>query len=128
MSSKTVAKHKRKRTPKGVLFCVWLGRSRFACRSASAKREAGWGSHSTCENFVGEHSICSRKNGRIWNPPLRSRRRACESRSEAELPLCRSFQNYSSTASGPPSLTREGFKPAPNFPQTPCNLPYFMLY
>ena len=69
---------------------------------------AEWGSHLTCENFVGEHSICSRKNGRIWNPPLRSRRRACESRREAELPLCRSFQNYSSTASGPPVSLRLG--------------------
>ena len=37
-----------------VSFLRWLGHSCFARRSASAKREAEWGSPSPLEAFVGE--------------------------------------------------------------------------
>ena len=68
-------------------FCVWLGHSCFVRRSASAKRKAEWGSH-----LSRKPSGSSLASGSAKNP----RRR--------RVPLCRSFQNYSSTVSGPPDV------------------------
>ena len=53
-----------------VLFCVWLGHSCFAPRYASAKREAGWGSHLSRKPSGSWLTSGSAKNSRRRRVPL----------------------------------------------------------
>ena len=75
MSSKTVTKHKPKSHPKGWLFCLAaaLVVSLLALRAKRRRIRFAFAARSCRGAFHMRPKTSHIQNGRIWNPPLRSR-------------------------------------------------------
>ena len=122
MSSKTVTKHKPKSHPKGWLFCLAaaLVVSLLALRAKRRRIRFAFAARSCRGAFHMRPKTSHIQNGRIWNPPLRSRLERANHGAKRSYPSAQNGQSRTPV----PTIELSMRIPAP-ISRTPLQSPRF---